>query len=112
MKDKLAKRDRLSRVAGYFFPSIHTQLTMNTIGKSDLGNYLNYINGLEKFHEKTRLYFYPKIFDEIAVDTENWEGFHLEYFHDNRPANGLALIPPIIIIILIMLTANKIWNKA
>ncbi len=111
MKEKLQMRDRVSRVVGYIMPSIHTQLSMNTTSRSDMTNYLNYIEALEAFHEKTRLYFYPKIFQNTPVDQEDWQAFSLEFFRDQRQVNWMLLLPLFGMSLSLIIIANPRWNK-
>lgn len=111
MKVKLRQRDNLSQVIGYLCPSIHTQFTLNSLSRSDLKNYLNFLNQLEAFHEEKRLYFYPKIFESQAIDSENWEKFGLEYFEDKRSFNWLkGLLPLGVVSLLLLLWARIKWD--
>jgi len=109
MKAKLQQRDRFARTVGYFLPSVHTQLSINTVSQSDLTNHLNYINGLEKFHEAKRLNFYPSIFENTSIEEENWEQFNLEYFRDIREVNWFSLLPVVIISCLLLVLARRNW---
>ena len=93
MKEKLRKRNDLTKWIGYFVPSIHTQLNMNALGKTDMTNYLNYMEALEAHHENLRLSFYKKIFEAKPIDTENWGNYKLEYFTEKRNLNPLNFIP-------------------
>jgi ABC-2 type transport system permease protein len=97
-KEKLKKRNAFSSMAGMLFPSIHTQLSLNTLSHSDMDNYLNFIEKLEDFHEQKRLYFYPKIFTEAAVSDENWMGYGIEYFKEKAKINWVKLLSPLLII--------------
>ncbi|MER0440565.1 DUF3526 domain-containing protein [Emticicia sp. W12TSBA100-4] len=97
-KEKLKKRNAFSSTAGMFFPSIHTQLSLNALSLSDMDNYLNFIEKLENFHEQKRLYFYPKIFTEAAVNDENWKKFGLEFYQEKPSINWLKILLPLLII--------------
>lgn len=108
MKAKLQQRNNFSHTVGYFFPSIHTQLSLNSLSLSDLTNYLNFLNQLEAFHETKRLYFYPKIFENSPIEEENWEDIDLEHFRDNRTVNGWCLLPLVLISFLLVRIARKI----
>ncbi|MFK8008028.1 MAG: DUF3526 domain-containing protein [Saprospiraceae bacterium] len=112
MKTKLQKRDKFSRTIGYLFPSIHTQFTLNSLGRSDLNNYLNFLNQLELFHETKRLYFYPKIFESQPIDSEDWGKVGLEYFKDNRIFDWFnGLFPLIFGSLLLLLLAKVKWSS-
>ncbi|MEP6931052.1 MAG: DUF3526 domain-containing protein, partial [Flavobacterium sp.] len=61
---KLEQRNKASAFIALFIPTLHTQIQLNEIAKSDLGNQLLFLNETKHFHEKLRLHFYPKIFDD------------------------------------------------
>ena len=84
-QEKLLQRNQFAANIGLFVPSIHTQLNLNSIGKSDLGNHLSFLKSLEHFHEKKRLYYYPKIFKDVSVQEENWKNITLAYFDEKIP---------------------------
>lgn len=112
MKNKLQQRNNFSQTAGYLFPSMHTQLSLNIFSRSDLTNYLNFLNQLEGFHEEKRLFFYPKIFDNSPIPEENWAGFGLEFYKDNRKISCLkGLIPLLIWSLLLLMGARGKWLK-
>ena len=111
MKEKLNQRDKFSKNIGYLFPSMHTQFTLNNLSRSDLRNYLNFLNQLEAFHEAKRLYFYPKIFDSEPAESEQWDKFELEYFEDRRIFNWFtAWLPLILSSLLFYLWAGVKWR--
>ena len=97
-KEKLKKRNAFSRTAGLFFPSIHTQLNLNSLSSSDMDNYLHFLEKLGNFHEQKRLYFYPKIFTEAAVSSENWKEFGLEFYQEKTSINWVKMLLPLLII--------------
>lgn len=107
-KEKLHKRNELTKWIGYFIPSIHTQLSMNTVCRTDMANYLNYLEALESFHEKLRLSFYSEIFKATPIENQNWGAFKLDYFTDRRNTSLLILLPLILInFILLALTYSS-----
>lgn len=71
LKTKLRQREVASSSIALLIPTLHTQLVFNDLAESGLKNQLNFLEAVEAFHEKNRLYFYPKIFAEQAVKTEN-----------------------------------------
>jgi len=112
MKEKLKQRNNFSQIVGFLFPSMHTQLSLNSFSRSDLTNYLNFQHQLEVFHEAKRLYFYPKIFDNSPIADENWEDLGLEYYQDNRTVNWLkGLMPMAIWSLLLLVLAKRKWSK-
>jgi len=108
--EKLHQRNQFTNLIGIFVPSIHTQLVMNTLCKTDMVNYLNYLDALERFHEGKRLYFYPKIFDNMPIDSENWGDFKLEHFHDQRVVDWLSLLPMLICFCILLVLARLNFN--
>lgn len=112
MKAKLQQRNNFSQAIAYLFPSMHTQLSLNALSRSDMTNYLNFLNALEKFHEEKRLYFYPRIFDNSPIADENWADYTLAYFKDKRTINWLtSLIPLIAISLLLLVWARIKWSE-
>lgn len=98
-QEKLLKRNQFAANIGLFFPSIHTQRILNSIAKSDLGNHLSFLKGLEEFHEKKRLYYYPKIFKDVSVQEENWKYSTLAFFDEKIPNKWYLQIIPYLIFI-------------
>lgn len=88
-------------------PSIHTQFSMNTFCETDLNNYLNYMDALEEFHEEKRLYFYPKIFDNVPIKSENWEALKLEYIQDQRAIEWFSLFPLMFSCLILLCLARQ-----
>ncbi|MEN0049799.1 MAG: DUF3526 domain-containing protein, partial [Bacteroidota bacterium] len=103
MKEKLQKRDQISRTIAYLLPSVHTQFSLNALSQSDMKDYLNFINQLEAFHEEKRLYFYPKIFEEVPIEEENWAQFTLETVEDDRGIAWLGKLLPLFLGSLLLL---------
>lgn len=107
MKAKLQQRNTFSQTVGYLFPSMHTQLSLNVLSRSDMTNYLSFMDALEKFHEKKRFYFYPKIFDNTPIADEDWASIELDYFQDSRRVNWWALLPLVVVSFLLVFTVKK-----
>ena len=105
--EKLNKRDRFIKLIGLVVPSIHTQLGLNAMSRSDMTNYLKYIRALEKFHEGKRLNFYPMIFQNKPISEENWDQYQLEYYKDDRNLNWMYLFLPLMIWIVILLIFSR-----
>jgi ABC-2 type transport system permease protein len=112
LQQKLRQREAFSGTLGTLFPSIHTSLTMNDLSKSGLKNQLNFQEELVKFHEKKRLYFYPKIFSESPVLSENWKAFPLEYYTEKLEIDWAKILLPLLIISILCFGfgENKLKN--
>jgi len=106
MKEKHRQRNTFTNWIGLFVPTIHMQFSMNTFCKTDMRNYLLYIDALEQFHEEKRLSFYPKIFNELPIKNEKWDAYKLEYFQDDRAIEWIPLLPMIIICFSLLLLAR------
>jgi ABC-2 type transport system permease protein len=96
------------RSIGMFFPTIHTQLTLNELTLADINNQLRFWKATEDFHEQKRLYFYPKIFSDFPVLQENWKQFKLGFFKDRAVIHWWKNILPLLLIsVVLIITGNK-----
>ncbi|UXP30786.1 DUF3526 domain-containing protein [Reichenbachiella agarivorans] len=102
MREKLMQREHASRLIALAIPTMYTQLLFNDIANTSLGDHLAFQDKTNEFHEKTRLYFYPKIFENRPVKSEDWSQFKPKYFSKNTDSHPLKLIWPLISIITIM----------
>lgn len=98
MHEKLWQRERATERISWFIPTLHAQHQLNTIARSGLGNHLQFLDSTAKFHEKKRLYFYPRIFENSPVAQENWQQFGMEYFSEDRTINWVAMLTPFLVI--------------
>lgn len=103
LETKLQQRNEASQTIAQFIPTLHAQIHLNEIAKSDLGNQLLFMEKTKEFHEKLRLYFYPKIFDNADVKKENWSKFKVETFTDeSKISSGKAFLPLLIFNLLLI----------
>jgi ABC-2 type transport system permease protein len=103
LMSKLEQRNKASQFIAQFIPTLHAQIQLNEIAKADLGNQLLYLKETQQFHEKLRLYFYPKIFENANVDKENWSEFKVETFEDSSVINIPKVFLPIFILNVLLL---------
>jgi len=103
LETKLTQRNKASQTIAQFIPTLHTQIQLNEIAKSDLGNQLLFMQKTKDFHEKMRLYFYPKIFDNASVDKENWSKFKVETFSDESSISFAKAFLPLLIFNLLLI---------
>lgn len=103
LESKLEQRNQASKLIAQFVPTLHTQIQINEIAKSDLGNQLLFLKETKHFHEKMRLYFYPKIFANTAVNKENWDNFRVETFNDPSKVNPAGTFLPLLLFSLILI---------
>jgi ABC-2 type transport system permease protein len=97
MRDKILLREKVSRSFGLVIPTMHVQLLFNDIAKTSLRDHLRFLDKTNEFHERMRLYFYPKIFENGAVKDEDWSKFKPEYFSTSDEINWFLLILPLLI---------------
>ncbi|MBS7232135.1 DUF3526 domain-containing protein [Flavobacterium psychroterrae] len=103
LENKLQQRNNASQLIAQFIPTLHTQIQLNEIAKSDLGNQLLFLKETKLFHEKMRLYFYPKIFDNAEVSKENWSKFKVETFSDSSEISLLKAFLPLLLFNLVLI---------
>ena len=103
LETKLQQRNNASEFMAHFIPTLHTQIQLNEIAKSDLRNQLLFLKETTQFHEKLRLYFYPKIFDNAPVNQEKWENFKVETFNDNSETSFVKAFLPLLLFNLLLI---------
>jgi ABC-2 type transport system permease protein len=103
LEQKLEQRNKASQLIAQFVPTLHAQMQLNEIAKADLGNQLLFLKETQHFHEKMRLYFYPKIFDNEDVSQENWSKFKVETFSDPTEISYLKAFLPLLLFNLLLI---------
>jgi ABC-2 type transport system permease protein len=106
---KMQKRNGAAIFIGYLLPNIQTQLSQSFLAKTGMENQLDFAEGLKKFHEKQRLYFYPYIFSNQNANIIDWTNQKVKTFNDKGNINLLQMLLPYLLIItlLIILSQNK-----
>ncbi|CAD0002213.1 DUF3526 domain-containing protein [Flavobacterium salmonis] len=104
LETKLKQRNEAGQNIAQFIPTLYTQIQLNEIAKSDLGNQLLFMEKTNQFHEKLRLYFYPKIFDNADVKKENWSKFKVETFEDDSKTNFAKALLPLVLFNLLLIS--------
>jgi ABC-2 type transport system permease protein len=97
MRNKILLREDASRSFGFVIPTMHAQLLFNDLAKTSLRDHLLFLDKTNAFHEKMKLYFYPKIFANEAVQNETWSKFKPEYVSFGGDINWLILMLPFLI---------------
>lgn len=103
LESKLTQRNQSSQQIAQFIPTLHAQMQLNEIARADLGNQLLFLKETKQFHEKLRLHFYPKIFDDEAVNKQKWDNFKVETFSDKSKINFKKAFLPLVIFNFILL---------
>ncbi len=111
MKQKLLQREKVSSIAGCFLPTIHAQLQLNNLAQSSLQNQIAFLDSTTAFHERKRLYFYPKIFEEAPVLQEDWSKHTVEFFEETQKVNWINMLLPLIIGAVFFITIGIINIK-
>ncbi|MEB2774065.1 DUF3526 domain-containing protein [Algoriphagus sp. D3-2-R+10] len=110
MRDKLEQRALVSRRIAWAIPTMHVQLAFNKLAGTGSTSHMEFLERTDEFHEKMRLYFYSRIFDNTSVLEENWEKFEPEFIKKENSVEWLWLFLPIIICsgLLLFLTFLKV----
>lgn len=103
LESKLEQRNNTCELIAQFIPTLHTQIQLNEIAKSDLRNQLLFLKETKQFHEKLRLHFYPKIFDNAPVDQQKWNNFKVETFNDNSENGFVKAFLPLLLFNLVLI---------
>lgn len=102
MRSKILQREQTSRAWAQFVPSMHTQLAFNDMAGTSLTNQMEFLQYTNEFHEKTRLYFYPKIFSNESAESVDWDQFKPEYLQLSNEVDWTATLMPLVISILVL----------
>jgi len=102
MRQKILKRYTISEKIALFVPTMHAQLSFNHLANTDLLSYFNFLKTLTKFHERLRLEFYPKIFNNAPANKINWKNYQTKFYSSNHPFNWVWEIVPTGIITLVI----------
>ncbi|MFH6972698.1 DUF3526 domain-containing protein [Flavobacterium petrolei] len=103
LESKLEQRNQSSQQITQFIPTLHAQMQLNEIARANLGNQLLFLKETKQFHEKLRLHFYPKIFDDEAVNKQKWDNFKVETFTDKSKINLKKTFLPLVVFNFILL---------
>lgn len=108
---KLQERSRVSAVAGLFFPTTHAQLQFTNIAHTGMQQHLAFLDSTAHFHEGLRRHFYPKIFGDSTVNSEDWTKHVPAYFNGTDKINWLQLTLPLLLAGVVLLGAGVIVFK-
>jgi ABC-2 type transport system permease protein len=97
LAEKLWTRHKVSSNIAMLLPTLHTQLALNGLAQSDLQNHLLFLDSTQRFHEKMRLFFYEKIFEERPVNSVAWKNIQMEYFSAQEETNWPKMLCPLLL---------------
>ncbi|SNR14959.1 DUF3526 domain-containing protein [Tenacibaculum jejuense] len=106
MYNKIEKRAELSKQIAQFFPPLQIQLSMNTIANTSLVQHVKFLNATSDFHERKRLDFYPRIFENESVNSVYWKNYKPEFFKAENNFSLIKTIIPILLLTLILLGSS------
>ncbi len=102
MQEKIMQREQASRSVAVIIPTMHTQLLLNDLARTSLSDNLALLNKTNEFHEQLRLHFYPKIFENASVKSEDWKTFRPVYLTKENNLNWTMIVFPLLQLIAII----------
>ncbi|UII26777.1 DUF3526 domain-containing protein [Fulvivirga maritima] len=108
LESKVITREQVSRNWSLLVPSLHAQLVFNSLAGSSMENHFKFLRYTERFHEKTRLYLYPKIFSNQTAEQVDWSRFKPEHIDFEEDVSWGRLLSPFIGAILLLGVASFI----
>ena len=97
LNTKINQREQTSRQIATLLPNMHLQLIFNQLAGTSMSQQLDYLTATDAFHEKLRLFFYPKIFENKQADSINWKKFSPEYYKSQTSLESLHVLAPLLI---------------
>jgi ABC-2 type transport system permease protein len=107
LEQKLWQRHQASNNIAMFFPTLHAQLSLNSLAQTDLKNHLLFLDSTKNFHEQTRLSFYDKIFEGKPVESVNWASYKLEYFKELQSINWIMILLPLLVYSMLLFIISE-----
>lgn len=112
MEQKLENRQQFASVVALFFPTIQTQLSVNSLSGSDLKSHLDFQNFVRDYHEKVRLHFYPEIFQDKKVSLAEVEKFGLKHYENPvSPLKMESVISLILLDLILLIIGNLNFRR-
>ena len=112
MRAKVLQREKVSRQISWLIPTLHTQLTYNDLAGSGLMSHLQFLDRTDEFHERMRLHFYPRIFEDQAVHEVDWSAYKPEFISSGVNTSwGPALLPVLLITAIFIFLSWFNWKR-
>lgn len=102
MTEKVVLRNSVSENVALFVPTMHAQLSFNTLAGTDMVSHLSFLKALTEFHKNLRLGFYTKIFDNNPADSIDWANHEAKFYTIKRDFDWFYLLLPTLFITLII----------
>ncbi len=106
LSKKIKVREQVSKQIASIIPNMHTQLVFNLSAGTSMSQHMGYLNETEAFHEKLRLFFYPKIFEKQDADTIDWSQFTPEYYKTETNLTPVRDLIPLLLASLFMILVS------
>lgn len=98
MRHKILQREAASRTLAMGIPTMHAQLLFNDLAGTGLRNHLRFLDHTDRFHEKMRLYFYPKIFSNSPVKEVDWNSFKPVHIPQQQNVPWVSMVLPMLLV--------------
>ncbi|TMM59348.1 DUF3526 domain-containing protein [Maribacter algarum] len=102
MMEKVMLRNTVSEKVALFIPTMHAQLSFNSVAGTDMIGHLEFLKGLKEFHEGLRVNFYPKVFDNNPADSVDWQNHAAKFYKPTSYVNWVYILMPTLFIVVIM----------
>ncbi|MEP3210956.1 MAG: DUF3526 domain-containing protein [Maribacter sp.] len=99
MMEKIMLRNKVSEKVALFIPTMHTQLSFNSLAGTDMVSHLDFLKNLTEFHEGLRLNFYPKVFDKNQADSINWKMHSAKFYKTSSGFSWATLLLPLFLMV-------------
>jgi len=107
LNQKLLERERVSKSIALVLPVLHTQLALNNLTQTGLKNHLEFLDSTKAFHEKKRLFFYEKIFENKPVNSINWKGIRVQKVSSSSTKDWLFNLLPIALLSFLLTAISE-----
>ncbi|PKB00557.1 ABC-2 type transport system permease protein [Flavobacteriaceae bacterium MAR_2009_75] len=102
MTEKIILRNTVSEKIALFVPTMHAQLSLNSLAGTDMRSHLDFLKSLTEFHKNLRDGFYTKIFDHKSADAVDWKNHEAKFYEQDYSFSWLKLLLPTLLITLII----------
>ncbi|MBQ4822865.1 DUF3526 domain-containing protein [Aquimarina sp. MMG016] len=106
LNEKIKLREQTSTQIASAIPNMHLQLTFNQLAGTSMSQQMDYLKATDAFHEKLRLFFYPKIFENKHADSIDWKQFTPEYYETTPEISPVKNMIPIVIASILMILVS------
>ncbi|MEP2058074.1 MAG: DUF3526 domain-containing protein [Maribacter litoralis] len=102
MTEKIMLRNTVSEKIALFVPTMHAQLSFNSLAGTDMLSHLDFLKSLTEFHKNLREGFYTTIFDHKSADAVDWKNHEAKFYEQDYSFSWLKLLQPTLLITFII----------